>query len=341
MSRIVTSLATAGTLALALIAAPTAFANDDIGGAPELVSGVAQQVDTSAYTVESGEPNTMQFPATCASGHPVGLVHTAWFSFEGTGGQATVTTAGSTFDTALFAYDTWLNGGIVACNDDSGALPTSSITFPTRPRSTYYIQAGSACIAWPCAGANGGTLRILATIAANPDVDGDHITGIQAGGADCNDSDLRVHPGAYDIPADGVDQDCDGHDAALPRPTTLRAEVRLTSKVHKTYTRIAKLTAVNVPAGSTVTVSCATKALGCKFASRTTSVKVVKTLVLGRIIGKALTRAKLKKGAKIEVRVTGGGRVGTVARFTVRKGKSPTKVTLCLPPGVAKPTACA
>ena len=43
------------------------------------------------------------------------------------------------------------------------------------------------------------------------------------GGGDCDDSDPDVHPGALDLPGDGVDADCDGEDAteALPPPARM------------------------------------------------------------------------------------------------------------------------
>ena len=48
--------------------------------------------------------------------------------------------------------------------------------------------------------------------AANPcgemDSDGDGILS----GADCNDADITIFPGALDVPYDGIDQDCDGDD---------------------------------------------------------------------------------------------------------------------------------
>jgi arylsulfatase A-like enzyme len=37
------------------------------------------------------------------------------------------------------------------------------------------------------------------------------------GGGDCDDDDPAIHPGAIDLPGDGVDQDCDGHDAAIAK----------------------------------------------------------------------------------------------------------------------------
>jgi hypothetical protein len=326
-------------IGLALIAAPVASANNDaMSSATPLANGIPQSAATDGYGVEGGEQNTISpFTNQCGTGNGVGVAHTAWYAMLGTGELATVTTAGSGFDTALFAYSGSPAGAVVACNDDTGGGISSSVTFATTAGATYLIQAGSACSATvPCPSTNGGILRILATV-PNHDLDGDTVIGAQFGGADCNDNDVRVHPGAYDVPGDGIDQNCDGRDAALPRPSKLNIPVSITSHVHKRYTLVSKLAARDVPAGSTVTVSCASKKRGCKFTSKATSVKLTKTIDLTKVVGKSLTKAKLRSGATLEVRVTNPGHIGSFTRFTFRKRKSPTRATLCLMPGATKP----
>ncbi|MFI5288118.1 MAG: sulfatase-like hydrolase/transferase [Polyangia bacterium] len=65
----------------------------------------------------------------------------------------------------------------------------------------------------------GATGPLVQAIHAATDLDRDGYSSV-LGGGDCDDFDSTVHPGAFDWPDDGIDQDCNGHQATLapPRP---------------------------------------------------------------------------------------------------------------------------
>ena len=61
------------------------------------------------------------------------------------------------------------------------------------------------------------TGKLLAAAAALLDGDGDGVPAL-VGGGDCDDADPTVFPGAADVPGNGVDEDCEGGDEAIPPP---------------------------------------------------------------------------------------------------------------------------
>ena len=60
----------------------------------------------------------------------------------------------------------------------------------------------------------GATGPLVSALQKATDLDRDGYSSI-LGGGDCDDFDRDVHPGAFDWPDDGIDQDCNGHEATL------------------------------------------------------------------------------------------------------------------------------
>ena len=95
-------------------------------------------------------------------------------------------------------------------------------------QSSATVPAGVVLAQTPAAGtlaATGSPIALVVSFGRPPgtlDLDGDGYTG---DGGDCNDTNAAINPGAFDIPGDGIDQNCNGVDSvpgdATPPTATL------------------------------------------------------------------------------------------------------------------------
>ena len=88
----------------------------------------------------------------------------------------------------------------------------STQTHPVAPEGTVFSQSpAGATLAAP-----GSAVNIIVSLGrAVGDFDNDH-DGLTANQGDCDDGNASVHPGATDIPGNGIDEDCSGADAINP-----------------------------------------------------------------------------------------------------------------------------
>jgi hypothetical protein len=167
-----------------------------------------------------------------------------------------------------------------------------------------------------------------------PDEDGDGHAATAQGGDDCNDDDPAIYPGARDVPRNGRDEDCDGHDSAFPQ---VKNEVAAGAAWSPRLGRnVGFLSAFKVAGpfvkGMAVRLRC--QGRGCPFSRRAAAVSAKTRSVA---IGGELVGATLSPGAQVTLTVTRPEYIGEAMRYTIRRHGKLRSETLCVPPGESSP----
>jgi len=221
----------------------------------------------------------------------------------------------------------------VAIGDGDDPVPLEAHIDGLSPATTIHFRA----VATSPVGTTSGPDQTLTTAAepvvrpiiapADTDADGD---GVPAP-VDCDDHDAGVHAGARDIPGDGIDQDCNGRDAAYPRfaPRT----VANWDVYGHAFAIFNSLLVENVPKGTRIELSC--EGGGCRLSHWSTTVR--RTTRRLNLLTK-LRHSRLRHGSRVQLRLIRPDAIG--ALHVWRIGPPPHETVGCLVPGKSKERKC-
>lgn len=302
--------------------------------------------------------------------------NTVWYAFTlPARGSVTVTTQGMSFnggvlDTVAQLYPA--SGGKLACNDDASGLGNvgfSKIASGELSAGRYLVQVGG----FGSDNSAHGTFSISVNFAEDLDVDGDGFN--RAPGPDCNDSNPGINPNAFDVPYNGIDEDCRAGDdldadndgfnrgpdcndttAALnpgarevagnfvdencdgKTPAARLSPIPLVAfpRAAAGTTKIRKLTLSRLARGYRITVRCTGRRKGCPRPQRRTAGS------RKPVSFRAYRGRKLRPGAVVSVYVTRPGRnlLGQYFRYRIVRNKAADPVEGCLVPGTLKRRRC-
>jgi hypothetical protein len=347
---------------------------------------VAQSASGYTITRRNG-PITTDSPAECTATGPqvscTGLVPS--FSIDLSTGNDTLTTLGVTTPLMVAggAGNDTINGGsgpdVLDGGDGNDTLNGGAGV------DDYFGEGGDDIIEAfdgnaeriACGAGNDQAHNDFTDILAECErgIDGDH-DGF-ASTADCNDANPAIHPGAVDVPENGVDEDCSGSDALIldrdgdgfpvpvdcndanPRIHPGAIEIRgnkvdencdgradhfglLRSLIATRWQFGAHFTAVRAlvvrNAPAGARIAATCKGGGCRFRG-TKTVRVKRDLAPTSLM-RFFHRAKLRAGARVTVKITAAGFVGRTYAYRIRIGDLPALTTTCRDPGAKKSRAC-
>ncbi len=354
---------TARGTGLLFVGASTQPADDDRDDASMLTLGESRTESLVGATEEAEET------LDCGDDAPFGK--TRWFRVTVPAhGTLTVSATSAGHDSVVGIYPT--GGSRLACNDDTeGTSSSARVTVAVRP-GTYDVQLGGFL---PGLLADDGEPTVLhASFVENPDPDGDGVAAgdcrpfnsavypgaaetvnnpvdencdghaaqdadhdghvsTATGGADCNDGNGGIRPGAAEVPENNVDENCDGKDDRYPRVTS-QPVIRWKFYRQSSEIEVVRVEVRDLAANTTATVVCSGR--GCpKRKAQTRTVK----RATAKLKFSIRFAKRLKRSAKVTLRITRPGHVGVVRQITVDRRRVNDR-TLCLWPNERKPRRC-